>query len=242
LSRVVPEGVEPPFPFCKKGVVAIGPRDGLRSASFNSRRGSRTHRHQAPGTARRVVVIVMPVRVPCHIAALRLTFHLRARDSNRGLRAYETRPSTSPPAISQAPVSSRASRPYESRSDACHAWEQWIFGSTQSAVGTGRRVVSSWVASDQGLSVAALPVCVPCRFLLVPSAPPMGFEPMISTLTEWRALQAAPRGRFDREQSGPGGIRTLSISRSEREWSARCLPSPIKKPEAVHNHPWLAAR
>jgi hypothetical protein len=42
----------------------------------------------------------------------------------------------------------------------------------------------------QGLSLAALPVCVPCQ-----QASPMGFEPMISTVTGWRALQAAPRGR-----------------------------------------------
>jgi hypothetical protein len=49
---------------------------------------------------------------------------LRARDSNHGLRTYETRPSTSPPAMSQAPVSNRASRPYESQADTCHAWEQ----------------------------------------------------------------------------------------------------------------------
>src|SRR5947199_5683385 len=44
----------------------------------------------------------------------------------------------------------------------------------------------------QGLSLAALPVCVPCR--LTDPAPPMGFEPTISTLTGWRALPAAPRG------------------------------------------------
>ena len=42
-------------------------------------------------------------------------------------------------------------------------------------------------------------------------------------MTEWRALQAAPRRR-DR-CDGSGGIRTLSISRSKREWSACCLPS-----------------
>ena len=41
------------------------------------------------------------------------------------------------------------------------------------------------------LSLAALPVCVPCQ-----QASPMGFEPMISTVTGWRALQAAPRGRL----------------------------------------------
>jgi hypothetical protein len=29
-SQVVPEGVEPPFPLCKRGVVAIGPRDVAR--------------------------------------------------------------------------------------------------------------------------------------------------------------------------------------------------------------------
>ena len=49
----------------------------------------------------------------------------------------------------------------------------------------------------QGLSLAALPVCVPCRPVHIHSAPPMGFEPMISTLTGWRALQAAPRGHID---------------------------------------------
>ena len=42
----------------------------------------------------------------------------------------------------------------------------------------------------QDLSLAALPVCVPCQ-----QASPAGFEPAISTVTEWRALQAAPRGR-----------------------------------------------
>ena len=45
VSRVVPEGVEPPFPLCKTGVVAIGPRD-VRDRS-SSTGGSRTHRHQA---------------------------------------------------------------------------------------------------------------------------------------------------------------------------------------------------
>ena len=29
-DRIVPEGVEPPFPLCKRGVVAIGPRDVKR--------------------------------------------------------------------------------------------------------------------------------------------------------------------------------------------------------------------
>ncbi len=68
-------------------------------------------------------------------------------------------------------------------------------------------------------------------------APPMGLEPTISTLTGWRALRAAPRGRLgildsrfwipSVSGSGSGGIRTLSISRSEREWSAGCLPSRL---------------
>ena len=43
----------------------------------------------------------------------------------------------------------------------------------------------------QGLSLVALPVCVPCQ-----QASPMGFEPMTSTVTGWRALRAAPRGQF----------------------------------------------
>lgn len=43
----------------------------------------------------------------------------------------------------------------------------------------------------QGLSLAAVPVRVPCRR----PAPLAGFEPATSTLTEWRALLAAPQGR-----------------------------------------------
>lgn len=42
----------------------------------------------------------------------------------------------------------------------------------------------------QGLSLAALPVCVPCQ------ASSMGFEPMTSTVTGRRALLTAPRGQF----------------------------------------------
>ena len=71
-------------------------------------------------------------------------------------------------------------------------------------------------------------------------APPTGFEPTISTLTGWRALQAAPRGRC---VDGSGGIRTLSISRSEREWSAGCLPSRWRDTQGgirTHIHPGLS--
>ncbi len=60
--QVVPEGVEPPFPLCKRGVVAIGPRDGDRSFWPSSTGGSRTHRHQA------LSLTAMPVRVPCRVS------------------------------------------------------------------------------------------------------------------------------------------------------------------------------
>ncbi len=54
----------------------------------------------------------------------------------------------------------------------------------------------------QGLSLAALPVCVPCRLRSLrsqSSQPPMGFEPTVSTLTGWRALRAAPRGQYEKK-------------------------------------------
>src|SRR5262245_30967395 len=44
----------------------------------------------------------------------------------------------------------------------------------------------------QGLSLAALPVCVPRH-----QASPVGFEPTISTVTGWRALRATLRGRSE---------------------------------------------
>jgi hypothetical protein len=58
-KSVVPEGVEPPFPLCKRGVVAIGPRDDRLKPLPNGTSGIRTHKHQA------LDLIAMPVRVPC---------------------------------------------------------------------------------------------------------------------------------------------------------------------------------
>src|ERR1700704_2774451 len=59
----------------------------------------------------------------------------------------------------------------------------------------------------QGLSLAALPVCVPCQ-----QASPMGFEPMTSTVTGWRALQAAPRGQLPVAQVGVEPTASLVLS------------------------------
>ena len=68
----------------------------LPTSESSSTGGIRTHRHQT------LELIAMPIRVPClrshHATSHRDAFHLRARESNHGLRAYETRPSTSPPA------------------------------------------------------------------------------------------------------------------------------------------------
>ena len=74
-------------------------------------------------------------------------------------------------------------------------------------------------AVHQGLSLAALPICVPRH---LPPAPSTGFEPAISCVTGRRALQAAPRGQH--VSNGPGGTRTHSIPGSKPRWSADCLP------------------
>ena len=55
-ESIVPEGFEPPLPLCKRGVVAIGPRDGKSS----SRGGIRTHRHQP------LELAALPVCLPGH--------------------------------------------------------------------------------------------------------------------------------------------------------------------------------
>jgi hypothetical protein len=72
--------------------------------------------------------------------------------------------------------------------------------------------------------LAALPVCVSCRLIerFEPSAPDgirthdLHLDRVASTTM---LLCEGVCG------NGSGGIRTLSISRSEREWSAGCLPS-----------------
>ena len=63
-----------------------------------------------------------------------------------------------------------------------------------------------------GLSLAALPVCVPCRPRT--PAPPAGFEPATSSVTEWRALQAAPRRRDPMAQEGFEPSASLVLSES----------------------------
>ena len=42
LEPVVPEGIEPPFPLCKRGVVAVGPRDGIRNEAIDKDGSPRT--------------------------------------------------------------------------------------------------------------------------------------------------------------------------------------------------------
>lgn len=59
----------------------------------------------------------------------------------------------------------------------------------------------------QGLSLAALPACVPCQ------ASPMGFEPTASTLTGWRALLAAPRGQSSVARVGVEPTASFGLSK-----------------------------
>ena len=62
-------------------------------------------------------------------------------------------------------------------------------------------------AGREGLSFAALPVCVPrCE------ASPIGFEPTISTVTGWRALRATLRGRVSVAQVGIEPTASLVLS------------------------------
>src|SRR5262249_27237840 len=123
-TRVVPEGVEPPFPLCKRGVVAIGPRDvAFPLTSFPSFPVARAGVHP-----RDVSLSAWPL---CQLASRAVLWprvdriaapraELGARESNPGSRAHEPRLSPSPPAKSQAPVSIRAGRPYETRWGTCH--------------------------------------------------------------------------------------------------------------------------
>jgi hypothetical protein len=112
----------------------------------------------------------------------------------------------------------------------------------------------------QGLSLAALPVCVSCRVsgtvesdvIRHNSAPPRGFEPLISTLTGWRAFQAAPRGpipgRMAQEgfepsaslilsESGlPVAYRAVDLKRAATSGSQRTTQGGIR----THTHPSLS--
>lgn len=71
----------------------------------------------------------------------------------------------------------------------------------------------------QVLDLAALPIAY--RAI---TASPRGLEPLISTVTGWRALQLL---REDELSSSSGGTRTHSIPGSKPRWSADCLPSHV---------------
>ena len=60
---------------------------------------------------------------------------------------------------------------------------------TRLAINSVARVGVEPTNDRQGLSLAALPVCVPCR-----PASLAGFEPAVSTVTGWRGLQAPLQG------------------------------------------------
>jgi hypothetical protein len=69
----------------------------------------------------------------------------------------------------------------------------------------------------QGLSLAAVPVRVPCR-----SAPLTGFEPAISTVTGWRAIRSLSKGVCPPsipQSKAPGGSRTRSSALARRQAS-----------------------
>ena len=73
----------------------------------------------------------------------------------------------------------------------------------------------------QGLSLAALPVGVPCRH----EASSMGFEPTTFSVTGRRALQAAPRGQIlERAAHGVSGL--PSYFRFHRLLRTRLFPTP----------------
>ena len=66
-----------------------------------------------------------------------------------------------------------------------------------------------------------MPVCVPCQ-----QASPMGFEPTISTVTGWRALQAAPRGQSSVAQVGVEPTASLVLSEGGLPIAYRADPVP----------------
>ena len=80
-------------------------------------------------------------------------------------------------------------------------------------------------ADHEGLSFAALPVCVPCRFIQASST---GFEPAISCVTGRRALQAAPRGHdsFPVAQVGLEPTASLVLSQGGLPVAYRAVSVP----------------
>ena len=118
---VVPAGLEPAYPVCKTGVFAARRRDELRSVA---RVGVE------PTGTRLSDLAAMPVSVPCRANAGSCGSGSRTSASERmKLGRAPAHPQ------SQAPVSSRADRPYEGQPGTCLAWENRI---TDRSVAGGR--------------------------------------------------------------------------------------------------------
>ena len=104
--------------------------------------------------------------------------------------------------------------------------------------GTG----GSRTRNHQGLSLAALPVCVPCHDPLAQKASPTGFEPVISCLTGRRALQAAPRGRvfLQLAQVGLEPTASLVLSESGLPIAYRAASASAQRGSRTHKRPGLS--
>ena len=144
---------------------------GKSSVSLCSRGGNRTHK-LSPGSR--------PGRFTC----------LRTRPSNCGGRirtgvVRHMRPCWKPSPVHSAVTKGRVELPRRLWLDVLSVACLPVPPLGQSSTGGNRTHTH-----HQGLSLAALPVCVPCQ-----QTSSMRFELMTSTVTGWRALQAAPRGQ-----------------------------------------------
>ena len=221
---MIPDGLEPSLPGCRPGVVAAGPRDRRSSRGGNrthnlspgSRPGRfanlRTRLSSCGGRIRTGVERLMrpcwkPDSSPLRSdqGESRTPTPVTARRSERRVSSSSTTWPGSPYGNRTHPSGLRGRRPIADRRTGrqCVGQELNLHSSEAAALQAARlanaqpahvlsvaRVGIEPTDDHQGLSLVALPVCVPCQ-----QAPPAGFEPAISTVTEWRALRAAPRGQ-----------------------------------------------
>src|SRR5206468_4976917 len=87
----------------------------------------------------------------------------------------------------------------------------------------------------EGLSFAALPVCVPRYLRLIKKASPIGFEPTISTVTGWRALLAALRGPVSVAQVGVEPTAALVLSQGGLPVAYRAVCAPSRSRTCKHS-------
>ena len=201
-GAVIPEGIEPPSPGCKPGALPLdhGTKRGGRTS------GTRTHKRRTLSPA------ALPVCVPCDAVAVQSQAPVSSREA--GLMRAGWAPATPGEFMTREGVEPSFSGREPGGLPLAERAETMRVRGTES----NRHVPSGSVVYGH----AGPPM--PSRRIKRQTLSAPGGIRTPDLLADNEASTPGCSARAKGNGHSPRGIRTLSISRSERKWSSGCLP------------------